>query len=200
MTERMREERARRIVDSAIVLAEHGGFEAVRLRDIASHANVALGTVYKRFSSKEDILVAAMDRELALLEELVMRTPPKGDTYSARLAAFFDLVTSGFFARPKLSRAGLKATASGDPELAEKVHRFHARITALIAQTLRGEEGDHEVAGLTEDQIQELAFLCSQMLFSALVGWMGGLFDPEEVRRQVQRTAQLLLRGLHATA
>ncbi|MGM0578931.1 MAG: TetR/AcrR family transcriptional regulator [Myxococcota bacterium] len=200
MTERIQEERSRRIVESAVVLAEQGGFEAVRLRDIASHANVALGTVYKRFSSKEDILVAAMERELNLLEELVRTTPPKGDTYSARLAAFFDLVTSGFFARPKLSRAGLKATASGDPELAEKVGRFHSRITRLIATTLEGEDGDTEVAGLNDDQIQELAFLCSQMLFSALVGWMGGLFDQEDVRRQVQRTAQLLLRGMHATA
>ena len=33
-------------------LAEEGGFEAVRLRDLASHADVALGTLYKRFRSK----------------------------------------------------------------------------------------------------------------------------------------------------
>ena len=46
------EERARRILDAAIELAEQGGFEAVRLRDVAAQANVALGTLYRRFRSK----------------------------------------------------------------------------------------------------------------------------------------------------
>ena len=60
-------DRTQRIVQTAIALAEEGGFEAVRLRDVAAQANVALGTVYKRFSSKEDILVAG-------IVELVERT------------------------------------------------------------------------------------------------------------------------------
>ena len=53
------EEKARRIVESAVELAEKGGFEAVRLREVASHAGVALGTLYRRFRSKEDLLLAA---------------------------------------------------------------------------------------------------------------------------------------------
>ena len=36
------EERSRRIVETAVELAEQGGFEAVRLRDVAAHAGVAL--------------------------------------------------------------------------------------------------------------------------------------------------------------
>ena len=55
------EERSRRIVDTAIELANRGGYEAVRLRDVAADAGVALGTVYKRFESKEAILLAALD-------------------------------------------------------------------------------------------------------------------------------------------
>ena len=55
------EDRTRRIIETAIELAERDGFEAVRLRDVARLAKVALGTVYRRFQSKEDILVAALD-------------------------------------------------------------------------------------------------------------------------------------------
>ena len=44
------EERARRIIETTIELAEQGGFEAVRLRDVAAHAGVALGTLYRRSS------------------------------------------------------------------------------------------------------------------------------------------------------
>ena len=57
------DERARRIVETAVELAEKDGFQAVRLRDIAAQADVALGTVYRRFKSKEDILLAALGLE-----------------------------------------------------------------------------------------------------------------------------------------
>ena len=74
------EERSRRIVDSAVELAEQGGFEAVRLRDVASRAGVALGTLYRRFRSKEDLLLAALHQELGDLRERVEHRPPEGDT------------------------------------------------------------------------------------------------------------------------
>ena len=40
------EDREARIIATAVALAEQGGFEAVRLRDVAAHAGVALGTNY----------------------------------------------------------------------------------------------------------------------------------------------------------
>ncbi|MEM9692781.1 MAG: helix-turn-helix domain-containing protein, partial [Myxococcota bacterium] len=47
------EERRDRIIDVAIELAEEGGFDNVRQRDVARLAGVALGTLYKSFKSKE---------------------------------------------------------------------------------------------------------------------------------------------------
>ena len=87
------EERAKRIVDSAVELAEQGGFEGVRLRDVASHAGVALGTLYRRFSSKEDLLLAALERETRDLERRVSLRPPRGTSGTERVAAFFSVGT-----------------------------------------------------------------------------------------------------------
>ena len=67
------EERAQRIVDTAVELAEQGGFVAVRLRDVAAEAVVALGTLYRRFRSKEDLLVAALEIEMTALEERLVQ-------------------------------------------------------------------------------------------------------------------------------
>ena len=64
------EDRTRRIIETAIRLAERDGYEAVRLRDVADQANVALGTVYRRFRSKQDILVVALEHETRQLIEL----------------------------------------------------------------------------------------------------------------------------------
>ena len=72
------EERARRIIETTIELAEQGGFEAVRLRDVAAHARVAMGTLYRRFHSKEDLLVAALELETRARSPSASPTgPPK---------------------------------------------------------------------------------------------------------------------------
>src|SRR5215468_6624328 len=70
--------RMRRIVDAAVELAERGGFEAVRLRDVAERSDVALGTLYKYFRSKEDILLFALNEELERLEQLMAARPIAG--------------------------------------------------------------------------------------------------------------------------
>ena len=83
------EARSRRIVETAIELAEKGGFEAVRLRDVAAHAEVALGTLYRRFRSKEDLLIAALELETEELERRVGQRPAPGRNAIERVSAFF---------------------------------------------------------------------------------------------------------------
>jgi AcrR family transcriptional regulator len=84
-------DRRDRILDVAIDLAEEGGFENVRQRDVADQAGIALGTLYKSFSSKEDILVAALERETQNLERKMEAKPAEGDTPAERLHAFFKI-------------------------------------------------------------------------------------------------------------
>ena len=130
--ESMREERARRIIQSTIELAEEGGFEAVRLRDVASRAEVAMGTLYRRFRSKEDLLVAALELETRILEERIRLRPPKGASAVERAVQFFAITTRGMLRRPNLTRAMLKAAAAGEPALARKVSVFHDLMLRMI--------------------------------------------------------------------
>ena len=132
------EERARRIIDTAIDLAEKGGFEAVRLRDVASHAGVALGTVYKRFRSKEDILVAALEREFVAVQDVVSEVPIEGVNRSERAGNFFALATRHLCSRPKLARAVIKAMASGNAEATQKVASFQVRLTGMLGEVICG--------------------------------------------------------------
>ena len=52
--------RRRRVLDATLELAAEGGFDAVQMRDVAAAADVALGTLYRYFSSKERLLLEAM--------------------------------------------------------------------------------------------------------------------------------------------
>ena len=46
-------ERRKRILDATLALASKGGYDAVQMRTVATQANVALGTLYRYFNSKE---------------------------------------------------------------------------------------------------------------------------------------------------
>ncbi len=188
------EERSKRIVDTAIELAEQGGFEAVRLRDVASHAGVALGTLYRRFRSKEDLLVAALDQETLALEKRILQRPPKGDTPLERLVGFFSIATRALCRRPNLARALLRALASGDRELSQKVASFHDRMARMIIVALRGSHVAGEESALTQSE-ERLAWSLQLVWFALLVGWSGGLHTQAAVVDHTRVTAELLLAG-----
>ena len=182
-----------RIIRVAMELAEEDGYDAVRLRDVARLAEVALGTVYKRFSSKEDILAAVLNLQVSMLRDAVRASPPKGKTTEARLNRFFEQVTSLFAERPKMATAMLRTVASGVPELVERVTRYHSDMTEMILLVMRG--GETATGEFSEEQEELLAHLFQDVWFAALVGWTGGVHDHEFVIGHLRSATHLLLRG-----
>lgn len=170
-------------------LAEQGGFEAVRLRDVAAHAGVALGTVYKRFKSKEDILVAALGLQMDAFEMLMSHTSVSGATPAERVSRFFEAVTRAFLVKPNFARAVIRAVASGDQVLTDKVARFHTRVSRLIEGVMAGDAPASELAF----DANRMAYLLQQVWFASMIGWMGGLHDSDEAVQQTAFAANHLL-------
>ena len=189
------DERTDRIIQVAVELAERDGYDAVRLRDLAAKADVALATVYRRFSCKEDILAAALHQQVNQMAEVMRHTEVPGETGEERLDWFFARVTEILAERPKLSAAMLRTVASGVPDLAERVLRYHGAMTEIILGVYRGEFTD---TFPSEDE-QLLAHLLQNVWFAALVGWTGGLHDHQTVVDQTRAATRLLLRGMEET-
>jgi len=183
------DERAQRIVESAVALAEMGGFEAVRLRDVAADAGVALGTLYRHFRSKEDLLVAALSVEVTMLEDYLRTNPARGSNPIDRVVSVFAVATRGMCRRPRLAQAVLKSVASADPNLTEQVAAFHGRIAALTDTALNTSRADGDNNG---DRSAE-ALILQQVWFASLVGWAGGLHDQDAVVSKVRVAAGFVL-------
>ncbi len=193
------EERSRRIVETAVELAEEGGFEAVRLREVASHAGVALGTLYRRFRSKEDLLVAALELETQDLERRMLQKPARGSDGLERVGAFFGTATRGLLRRPNLARALLRAIASGDPDLSRRVGQFHKNMEILVVAALRGDATGIEEGGdapPTETEMK-IADTLEQVWFALLVGWSGGQHSQAAIMDKMRVSTELVLRGAH---
>lgn len=192
-----------RIFDVAIALAEEGGYDNVRQRDVAARAGVALGTLYKRFRSKEDILSAALARETEKLERRLEKGPTKGDTAEDRLVAFYTVLTRALTRRPHFARAVLRAMASGQPEVARHVVAYQGRMNGLIIAAMRGvgslSYGDAAAAPPTERE-QTLALLLQQNWFASLIGWSAGLHKEAAVLEHVRTAARLYLKAMDLEA
>jgi AcrR family transcriptional regulator len=186
----------RAIVDAVRRLAEEGGVEAVRLREVATAAGVSMGALYRCFESKEDILLYAFAEDFTALERHVASRPPAGETPLERVVAFFRTATRGIVAHPRYGRAVLAATASGQQAAVRQMATLHARMSHLIYTTMVGP--DHE-GRVVEDEALELASqVLNRVWFAALVAWAGGLQSIDDVIDDIRRTAALLLAGAAA--
>lgn len=189
------DERTRRILDAAVHLAESGGFAAVRLRDVAQTSGVALGTVYKRFRSKEDLLVGVLSQELHDLRAQLAEQPIQGPTPLARVTGFFRFLTDFLCRRPNLGRAVVRSAASGEQAMSERLARFHAHLFELSFAALQGGPSRAPSPG-------EAVMLSAlqQVWFSSLCGWAGSLYDRAEVGNLVAAAAGLMIHGVDRVA
>ncbi len=196
--------RMRRIVDTAVELAEQGGFEAVRLRDVAGRSDVALGTLYKYFRGKEDILLFAFDEGLDRLETDLFERPVRGDTPLERVIEFFRRATRGLLQNPQLGSALVRAMTSGDRQTAVQIASSNRRIARAVVASLRDEPVDPSTAigeFTPRETEREVADALIAIWFSGLIGWViGNEPDPDSILRKLSAAARLMLEGPRVAA
>ena len=194
----------RAIVEAAVGLAEEGGIDAVRLRDVASRAGVSMGSLYRRFDSKEDILLHAFAEDFVSLERHMAAHPARGETALDRVESIFRTASRGLFARPDYGRAVVAATVAGQRREARQMAALHARMSYLIHGAILGEEETlecREAEGpdvVDEGDLEAAAQALNRVWFAVLVAWAGGVVSEEEVISETRRTAALLLAGAGA--
>ncbi len=188
--------RLRRIVDAAIALAEAGGFDGVRLRDVADASGVALGTLYKYFRSKEDMLLFAVNEDSEQLLRVMAERPPQAARADERLVELFARATRGLTRRPNFARAVLRAIAASDASSAVQQAAFHLRMTRMVVAALRGDAPD-VAAPLSEpigtERERRIALVLQHVWFSSLIGWSSGLHSIGAVTQRMQESIELLL-------
>lgn len=194
------EERAQRIVDAAIQLAEEGGFQNVRLREVAERSGVAFGTLYARFNSKEDILIAALDQEISKFRDLIVNTPPPGDTPESRIGGLFTVLTAALFHRKGFAYAVLRSVASGVPGVAGRIISYQTTMNNLLVAAITG----LPVSQLEDAPISEEVYFAARMMqslwFAELISWISEILTEEEVVSRTIRGCTMLLNSLDIRA
>jgi len=195
VTETDEKSRRAKIVDVAIRLAQGRGFDAVGLREVAEQAGVALGSLYRSFSSKEEIIGAAVQAQTERLRRQFDRRPAAGDTALARLDNLFSRMTRALTRRPAFARTVLGAVSTNHPDIAGAVLEHDGETTRIVVAAIRGcSPHQVEVTSYTEEETN-VAFLLRHIWFASMVGWSADLYSAKVVLGHVHTAAELLLRG-----
>jgi len=177
--------RRRRIVAAAIELGSTGGYEAVQMRDVSARSDVALGTIYRYFSSKDHVLAAALVQWVTDLEEQIARRPPREDTATERMIDILRRATRTMERQPKLSAAMITALTSSDPN----VIACQTELSATMARAQDrafSEDFDPETrAGIVRT--------LSWVWYAALVAWASGWTGFNSVGEELETAARLLI-------
>lgn len=177
--------RRERVIRAALELGASGGYDAVQMRDVATSAGVALGTIYRYFSSKDHLLAAAMVEWTHDLERRVGQRPPKGDTTTERVSDVLRRATRAMEKEPKLSEAVVTALLSPDRGAAACQEDVAASMTRIMSLAL-GDDFDPAF------KLQATRTL-GHVWFSALIGWVNGWSGMEKVADELDVATHLVL-------
>ncbi|MEU7896132.1 TetR family transcriptional regulator [Nonomuraea sp. NPDC049152] len=177
---RSQHQRRKRIVQAAAALASRGGVEAMQMRTVAERAGVALGTLYRYFPSKMDLVVAVVGEEIDLLESSIERRPPTATTASGRAVDVLMRATRGLMREPELADALIRSLI-----MAEVETPFGDRMAGLLLRVAGGEHASEEDLVLTG--------LLSSVWVQELLEMLRGRRTHEQIQRRIEIAATRLL-------
>lgn len=176
-------DRRRRIVEAAVDLLEHGTFDSVQMKDVAAAADVALGTVYRYFGSKEHLFAAALLAWLQRLDRRVAGRPVPGSGAAERLDAMMGLVLTAFERVPQFYRLVMVVEAADDPHAQALYRTFGAQASTTFGGPLDG---------LTDDEAADVVAVTNAVLAASLRAWSVGSITMDDARARMRRCIELI--------
>lgn len=177
--------RRERVLRAALELGSAGGYDDVQMREVAATAGVALGTIYRYFSSKDHLLAAAMVEWVQDLERRVGQRPPKGDTVAERVIDVLGRASRAMEKEPKLSEAVVTALLSPDRGAAACQQDVSDAMTRILSNAF-GPDFDPDFQA-------QVSRTLGHVWFSSLIGWVNGWSGIDKVADEVTLATHLLL-------
>lgn len=141
------------VLDAALRAAATGGFDAVQMRSVARAAGIAVGTLYQRFPSKTQLLIAVLKQEFERVSA-DRDWAACATTAGQRLALLTSRLHAEWQRDPELTEATTRAIVVADSAAAAAVAQTVGVVERLFADALGGSDATdhhHQIAGLITD-------------------------------------------------
>jgi AcrR family transcriptional regulator len=177
-----------RVIQAAFELAVSGGYDAVQMREVAANADVALGTLYRYFASKDQLVVAVLAFWATELQQQLATRPARGDSPADQVTDVLRRATRALDQAPQLTSALVTAMSTlspDDPPALEATRGVYETVTQIIRGAL------DEPSAISDGVIRVLAMVWFAALFARVRGWE----DPRQMGDDLENAVRLLLPG-----
>lgn len=175
-------------------LAQEGGWDAVQMREVAQRSDVALGTLYRYFPSKEFLLVSVMLADIGRLADRLAVRPPQGEDPVERVIDVLRRANRALQREPQVTFAMIRALVSGNQDIAPAVAETRIQMDRIIGDALGMERKD--VVGsdpVEQERLVTSVDLLSAVWMSVLVEWISGVTPAPAVMAKLEHAARVLL-------
>jgi AcrR family transcriptional regulator len=195
MSRREREliQRRKEVMDAAERVFSRQGFFRARMRDIASEAEFAIGTIYKFFKGKVDLYSAVVERNLQQLWERVKEATEKVSSTGEKLNCLIESQLDYFAEKREFLRIYLSSVVSSvslpaPGELQRRLRRLYQRYADRIGRLL----SDASRRELSPGEIKHAALGLLNSLLTTLAE------KGEKAREMIKRSllARIMVQGL----
>ena len=176
--------RRQRIVDAAMAMLEEREYERIQVKDVSEVASVALGTLYRYFSSKEHLFGEVLVQWAGTLRSSITRRSLAGTDPATRLEDALHRSARAFERRPQLAKLVARLEVSEDPFVADVLSRLSSTTNEVYLAAL--EELEPEVAA-------RVVRVAGAVLDSSLRAWSAGRLPIGDVYRMLSDAVTLLL-------
>lgn len=175
-------ERRQRILDAAKNLLRANEYESIQIRDVASEANVALGTLYRYFSSKEHLyanVVYDWSVPFGAADEAV----PDSLSTTERVAQRLRQALAAFQKRPNFYQTILMLRTSSDPDVRELMQQ----LVLLLEEPLRA-----DFSTLSPDEAADITAMVWAILMDMVGRLLAGNQTLEDANRVLVRFVKMI--------
>ena len=130
--------RRQRIVRAALKALAGSDYEQVKISEVARDSGVALGTLYRYFTSKEHLFAAVFVEWQGALKKKLEKDPLPGATEADRLRDVFHRMIRAFQLQPQFYRVVMVLTAATDAYAADLYQSIAAQSRDSVAPAFGG--------------------------------------------------------------
>ncbi|MEY2567468.1 MAG: TetR/AcrR family transcriptional regulator, cholesterol catabolism regulator [Actinomycetota bacterium] len=177
-------QRRQRIIDEAHAMIAESGDETVQIRDIAERADVALGTAYRYFGSKERLFAEVYAQWCQRLHEALVRDMRRGKSNTERTRLLARTMLERLTGEPQLASIGRVLKVTEDPSILRIVHRTEHGMLQLFRDALHGVE---------QRDADAIAMIVMSVIRAAQDRHTWAVIDLDEANREVAKAVKMVL-------
>jgi AcrR family transcriptional regulator len=186
-------ERRQRVLDAVVELVAAGRLGDMGMKDIADRSGVALGTIYRYFSSRDHVAAAALlewaralDGGQAVAAGGAAEGAEGGGTMADRLVAILHRAVRAYERQPSFARLLILAATSTDPHASEAFARMGGSVYDTLGAALDG---------LDPAERRRVLDVVGAVWYQAMIDWVNERKTIDQVYEAVESAARLVLAG-----